>query len=160
MSKDHRMTAGRYGARDVQLTRDDFASIIFTMLPVEVPSPALLSGARDVGPAPAHSSARPFKSAVSDDVLDAAREYCSALALAWPDEPIATLADSVAALLASPQPNAAADLFYAAALLCNEEAARTGATGDLTPGSAQAVCARLKSAAADAGVDVESAFAD
>lgn len=160
MSKDHRITAGRYGADQAHLSRDDFASIIFTMLPVEVPSPALLSAAQHADLSQGHSSARMTGRGVSDDVLHAAREHCSALALAWPDEPIATLADSVAALLADPPPDSEPELFYAAALLCNEEAARTGTDGDMTRGSAQAVSARLKSAAVEAGADVESAFAE
>lgn len=157
MSKDHRLTSGRYGAERAQLSRDDFASIIFTMLPVDVPSRAPGHSARAGGPSSSHWSA----GAVPRDVIDAARGYCSALAQAWPEEPIAVLADTVADVLADPPPTASdveAHMLYAAALLCNEEAARIGAGGDLSQGSAQAVSAALKKAAAGAGVEIEPAF--
>jgi hypothetical protein len=149
MPKDHRLTTGRYGSKRRQLTRDDFAGVLYTLLPAE-PT--------------AQERAQPT-SGIPRDVLDAARKHCAALAAAWPEEPIATLADTVAGLLAD-SPDPGAGVLYAAALLCGEEAERTGATGDgnLTPGSAHWASARLKSAAADTdvttdiGLATESAF--
>lgn len=157
MPKDHRRTAGRYGSKQRRLTRDDFAGVVYTLLPVEPPAQDRVRPVSDV--------LQDVPQNVSRDVLDAAREHCAALAAAWPEEPISTLAATVAGLLAG-SPDPGAGVLYAAALLCGEEAERTGATGagDPVPGSALWVSARLKNAAADTnvttdiGLATESAF--
>ncbi|HEV2640254.1 MAG TPA: hypothetical protein VGX23_34295 [Actinocrinis sp.] len=153
MTKDHRVTAGRYGRKGGQLTRDDFASIVFTLLPVDEEPPPGSAAARTSSP-----SANAF---IPADVIAAADGQCAALAEAWPDEPIATLAESVTALLgrlAELPPDVGANVLYAAALLCSEEAERSGGPRDTV--------AELKKAAANTataagvGASAEAAFDD
>lgn len=166
MSKDRRFTAGRYGAKGRQLTRDDFAGIVFTLLPT------------DESESSAEPTASPAGGAVPSvpaEVIDSARRHCTALARAWPQEPIATLADLVADLLGA-RSAPSAGVLYAAALLCGEEAARLGAAApEALPealDSPWSVSIRLKSAVLEAGSadgiaataaiarSVESAFDD
>jgi hypothetical protein len=149
MTKDHRLSAGRYGSKERRLTRDDFAGIVFTLLPVDEPPPGRSSRPAGV-PEPADG--------VPEDVVSAARRHCLALAEAWPEEPVATLAALVARLLGRSPEAVDPKVLCAAALLCHEEAARTDTVGDRAPGSAQSVASVLDGVAGAARAEVESAF--
>ena len=145
MTDDHRLTSGRYGDPPRALPRDDLAGVLYTLVPL---------GDADTAPPLGH---------VPEDALDAAQSHCRALAAAYPHEPIAALAETVADQLqrAPGHPAPGRHLLYAAALLCHEQAAHTATVADLNPGSAQLTYLHLEAAADDATrASVQQALAE
>lgn len=138
MPKEQRLTAGHYGRRDRRLSRDDFAAIVFTLVPPD--------------------QSPPRRCELQADLTDHATGHLNSLARVWPEEPIATLAEDVGRHLTDPR-GTDPRVVYAAALVCNEEAMRAASTGDEgTYRSARAASLQLKELAGAAGAQVEDAF--
>jgi hypothetical protein len=119
MSDDVPRTSGRYGDPPRPLARDEFATVLSTLGPLE-------------------GGIVPPAGYVPDEAMEGARWHCRALAAAYPGERLGQVTATVAdALGAAGGPQAAGEhLLYAAALLCQEEAARTDTAEDSGFGSA------------------------
>ena len=145
MTDGFRPTSGQYGEPPRSIARDDFAGVLYTLLPVD-----------DSGVVPPAGHVQP-------EDMEGAQRHCRALAAAYPDEPSAQLAGTVAdALKRAGGSGAAGDhLLCAAALLCQEEAERTGAPNDNTFGSAGWTQLHLQAAVSqDTWDSVQQALAD
>ena len=145
MTDNFRPTSGQYGQPPRQLARDDFAGVLYTLVPVD-----------DSGVVPPAGYVQP-------EDMEGAQRYCRALAAAYPDEPLAALAETVAdKLKLAGVPGAAGEhLLYAAALLCQEEAARTGAPNDTSIGTPRWTSLHLEAAVRQSTRDsVQQALTD
>jgi hypothetical protein len=145
MTDDFRPTSGQYGNPARSLARDDFAGVVFTLVPVD-----------DSGVVPPVEYVQP-------EELEGAQRHLRALASAYPDEPIAQLAETVATLLqrAGGSEVAGEHVLCAAALLCQEEAARTNSPNDTAFGSAAWTQLHLRAAVSrDTWDKVQQALTD
>jgi hypothetical protein len=116
MTDDHRITSGSYGQPAAgQLLRDDFAGVLYELLPLE----------------PAADDPEPGY--VQPEDMGHAQQHCRFLAAVYPGEMIEQLATDVADALGAAGGAGAAGgrLLCAASLLCREEAARTERINDV-----------------------------